>query len=325
MNKVKRGKYMRKRGISLIVLIVTIIVIIILAAVVILTLSKNNPIESAKKATYMQDVNNIQDSINMLFSKKRESEYLSGKLSDFEIDEKLIQKYNDVLYVKNNKVCLDYIATIENGKVYKSYSKMVDNLKDNLEICYDGLKACNKVTNFSFDDGLNGWGQRTQAGNTTEIKNENGNNYLYIELHVSSGNTQYVYQEPTVTSEYNSKIYFFAKYRNRYVQNEENYKINTPITLSRGGMGYDQNVLLKQNYLSAYNKGWQSISCMRSVLEPHGNKRVHVHFGGGAGNLTTYEYTIDIDDVYMINLTEIFGAGNEPSKAEMDAIFEKFV
>ena len=64
---------------------------------------------------------------------------------------------------------------------------------------------------------------------------------------------------------------------------------------------------------------------MRSVLEPHGNKRVHVHFGGGAGNLTTYEYTIDIDDVYMINLTEIFGAGNEPSKAEMDAIFEKFV
>ena len=40
------------RGISLIVLIVTIIVVIILAAVVILTLSKKNPIESAKEARF---------------------------------------------------------------------------------------------------------------------------------------------------------------------------------------------------------------------------------------------------------------------------------
>ena len=40
-------KLTQKRGISLIVLIVTIIVIIILAAAVILTVSKNNPIDSA--------------------------------------------------------------------------------------------------------------------------------------------------------------------------------------------------------------------------------------------------------------------------------------
>ena len=36
------------KGVSLIVLIVTIIVIIILASVIILTISKNNPLESAK-------------------------------------------------------------------------------------------------------------------------------------------------------------------------------------------------------------------------------------------------------------------------------------
>ena len=48
-----------KKSISLIVLIVTIIVIIILAAVVILTITKNNPVESAKEATFKEDVRNF--------------------------------------------------------------------------------------------------------------------------------------------------------------------------------------------------------------------------------------------------------------------------
>ena len=60
---------MKKNGISLIVLIVTIIVIIILAAVVILTLSKNNPIESAKEATFKEDVRTIQDELAMYIAK----------------------------------------------------------------------------------------------------------------------------------------------------------------------------------------------------------------------------------------------------------------
>ena len=52
-----------KKGISLIVLIVTIIVVIILAAVVILTITKNNPLESAKEATFKEDVRNFQDEL----------------------------------------------------------------------------------------------------------------------------------------------------------------------------------------------------------------------------------------------------------------------
>ena len=60
---------MRKKGISLIVLIVTIIVIIILAAVVVLTISKNNPIESAKEAAFKEDVRTFQDELAMYISK----------------------------------------------------------------------------------------------------------------------------------------------------------------------------------------------------------------------------------------------------------------
>ena len=63
-------KLTHKRGISLIVLIVTIIVIIILAAAVILTITKNNPVSSAKEAAFKEDMSNIQDELSMYLSKK---------------------------------------------------------------------------------------------------------------------------------------------------------------------------------------------------------------------------------------------------------------
>lgn len=55
----------RKKGLSLIVLIITVIIVIILAAVVILTLSKNNPIESGKEATFKEDIRTFQEDLAM--------------------------------------------------------------------------------------------------------------------------------------------------------------------------------------------------------------------------------------------------------------------
>ena len=60
----------QKKGISLIVLIVTIIVIIILAAVVILTITKNNPVDSAKEATFKEDVKAFQDDLALTVAKE---------------------------------------------------------------------------------------------------------------------------------------------------------------------------------------------------------------------------------------------------------------
>jgi len=53
----------KKHGISLIVLVITIIVIIILAGAVILSLSTNNPIASANKATCLSDIANFKSSV----------------------------------------------------------------------------------------------------------------------------------------------------------------------------------------------------------------------------------------------------------------------
>ena len=60
----------KKSGISLIVLIITIIVVIILAAVVILTITKNNPVESAKEATFKEDVKAFQDDLALTVAKE---------------------------------------------------------------------------------------------------------------------------------------------------------------------------------------------------------------------------------------------------------------
>ena len=63
-------KLSQKKGISLIVLIITIIVVIILAAAVILTITKNNPVDSAKEATFKEDVKAFQDDLALTVAKK---------------------------------------------------------------------------------------------------------------------------------------------------------------------------------------------------------------------------------------------------------------
>ena len=57
-----------KKGISLIVLVITIIVIIILAAAVLLSLSKNNPMDSARVATYQNDMAEVRAAVALYIS-----------------------------------------------------------------------------------------------------------------------------------------------------------------------------------------------------------------------------------------------------------------
>ena len=65
----------KKNGLSLIVLIITVIVVIILASVVILNMSKNNPIESSKEATFKEDVRTFQEELAMYISSEMVKDY----------------------------------------------------------------------------------------------------------------------------------------------------------------------------------------------------------------------------------------------------------
>lgn len=320
-------KLTHKKGISLIVLIVTIIVIIILAAVVVLTINKNNPIESAKNAVILQDINNMQEIINVKAGKNKleNGRGITGKLEDFEELNEYVKKYNDLLYIKDNKLYLNFMTTIKSNNIYLNNKSIVDALNDKLDVCYDTVKLYNKVQNSSFDDGLNGYTSMHTKGNVTEILNENGNNYLHMAMKESAGNTEWVaYSNKNIANQYDDLIYTFVRYRNKYVESIEGYKINKNIiVLSRSGRGYDISLLDSEKFVSCYNLGWQNVSYVRKVESRTENLGLQFTLGGDMRFGSTWEYELDFDDLYMINLTEIFGKGNEPSKEEMDRIFSE--
>ena len=118
-----------KKGISLIVLIVTIIVIIILAAAVIFTITKNNPVSSAKEATFKEDVTAMQDELSMYLSKKyadnptsfeKSSVNLSGDSMVTELPS--TEKYKDKVSVIKGK--LVWNGETENNVEYKWFSEI---------------------------------------------------------------------------------------------------------------------------------------------------------------------------------------------------------
>src|SRR5574344_17290 len=110
-----------KKGISLIVLIITIIVVIILASVVILTLTKNNPIESAKEAAFKSDISNIQDELSMYISKQytdNNGNYDPTTLNligdDMVSALPSTKKYKNKIKVENGKLVIIYENVSEN-------------------------------------------------------------------------------------------------------------------------------------------------------------------------------------------------------------------
>ena len=112
-------KLTQKRGISLIVLIVTIIVIIILAAAVILTITKNNPVSSAKEATFKEDMANIQDELSMYISKK----YTDNPLS-FEKSNVNLSGDGMVTELPSTKKYKDKVSVVEGNLVVNNNSKV---------------------------------------------------------------------------------------------------------------------------------------------------------------------------------------------------------
>ena len=121
-----------KKGISLIVLIITIIVVIILAAVVILTISKNNPVESAKEATFKEDVRSFQDELNMYIS--NEYTKLQGmrdsKISTINIP----ATYSEMkTYISSYKEKYDKKLGIEDDKIVYFPKEVTNNEKKWLE------------------------------------------------------------------------------------------------------------------------------------------------------------------------------------------------
>ncbi len=121
-----------KKGISLIVLIITIIVVIILAAAVIITINKNNPVDSAKEATFKEDVRSFQDELNMYIS--NEYTKLQG-MRDSKISTRNIPATYDEMknYISSYKEKYDKKLGIEDDKIVYFPKEVTNNEKKWLE------------------------------------------------------------------------------------------------------------------------------------------------------------------------------------------------
>ena len=121
----------------------------------------NNLINKAQKAAILTEVEGLRETIEL--KTIDDNEKVSGKLSEIEnlnISQDLINKYDSILYVKDNKLYLDFIAGFPKMQEYINNKNKIGILKDNIEICYDRL---NKIFNSSFDDELNNYTQRATS------------------------------------------------------------------------------------------------------------------------------------------------------------------
>ena len=174
-------KLTHKKGISLIVLIITIIVIIILEAAVILTITKNNPVSSAKEATFKEDVAAMQDELSMYISKKyadnptsfeKSTVNLSG--DDMVTELPSTKKYKDKVSVIKGK--LVWAGETENNTEYKWFSEVTDGAtknseewKDTMDDVRDGVPI---PKGFTYKEGTKDTG--------LVIQDEKGNEFVWV-------------------------------------------------------------------------------------------------------------------------------------------------
>ena len=118
-----------KKGISLIALIITIIVVIILAAIIIITITKNNPVDSAKEATFKQDVRSFQDELSM---------YVSNQIIQ---DTQGIREEITTVDMPSVKVMKEYIESFSS-----KYENKLGIYKDELVYYKPDNEVKNKVT-----------------------------------------------------------------------------------------------------------------------------------------------------------------------------------
>ena len=178
-------KLTHKKGISLIVLIITIIVIIILAAAVILTITKNNPVSSAKEATFKEDMTSIQDELSMYLSKKYTDnptsfDKLSVNLSGDSMVTELpsTKKYKEKVSVIKGK--LVWNGETENNTEYKWFSEVTDGATKKSESVRSEWKE--KIAEevegvpvpkgFTYKEGTKDTG--------LVIKDDNGNEFVWV-------------------------------------------------------------------------------------------------------------------------------------------------
>lgn len=214
-----------RSGISLIVLVITIIVIIILSGAVILSLSKNNPINSAVKAVRLNNEAAVHDALN--YSHTVTGEYyiksspyastLSNSLKEY-IEDKVgrsieetdifYEVETDRLNINNNK---KYIFSNELNTVIEVSDSDLQNIEKPLAVWF----WCNT----SIPDEIKYVDNPADTVSVLDKLDSLGINIIYIPMDVDNINRYSNF----IKEAYNRNMHVYALYGDPHFVFEENY------------------------------------------------------------------------------------------------------
>ena len=180
-------------------------------------------------------------------------------------------------------------------------------LKNTTEVM-SGMPATNLIMNSDFIYGTQGW-----SGEFSNISVDK--NTL---INVGSGNTIYpLISNDTLKSVISGhKIYLSAYIR---VKNSICVKIRLNCVGSTGGTSVSPSVVTAPE-----NSKWYRLSgILNTPSDFTGSYKVRL-IHDYSSNVNATGAIMEVQSVLALDLTEIFGAGNEPSATEMDAIMSKF-
>lgn len=303
---------------------------LILAGVIIVSITGNNPIEQAKMAVVKTDISSIQSQVSLLQSDLVTEDYefvtVQGKISEIDIDieDKIIKKYDDILYVEDGNVCLNAVALMEGSYLNTKYKFEVKSL-DNLDVTFLPIKnEMNEIKNGEFNEDKNHWDITAPAGNTATIKTERqqsgvDNKYMNLTCTKKSECKVSMNQITLPADNYNDVYYFTCKYRR---QPSESLVVPIgPIRLHRSGGGHITYVLTIDEYKNSEENKWLVASELRKVLPMHESLNIGFEVGGGVAYYSENEMSIDIDDIIGINLNRIFPVDKIPTEAYLNSFF----
>lgn len=163
------------KGISLIVLVITIVIIIILAGTVILSLSQNNPIESARQARFKSDITNYTSELTLFLSREYTASLGSLDLSSINSDKNSGTykglKLQDIITSMADENAQKFI--IQNAKlVYTGNDTTEENWCDEQGISVYNVYLTNLVAEVGGLNILNNFNSETKTYNAS-VSSEN--------------------------------------------------------------------------------------------------------------------------------------------------------
>ncbi len=288
---------MRKKGFTLVELLAVIVVLAIILAIAIpsvLFIISNSRMNAFKNnGDMLKRATKTYYSVDGITLESGQTEVIGYTTIQ---DAGYISKITDPI---NNNECIHSKAYVKNngGKYEYDTAILCDNYAD--------IDFYNLIINHDFSNNTSNW--------TRRYSNIVINNKIYYNTADGSKERADFYQATSIPIRINDVYYTYARVRvTNTVSSFIRVLLADDVTWQDGILRFDNPV----------KDQWYDVSFLKSFSTVSGNFRLFIqHYY--ANEATANGKVMEVDGnygVYLLNLTAMYGAGNEPSKAAMDII-----